>query len=263
MINKNLKQRIIFLSFIFISFSSLIFIFGFSYKKKIEEGFIQIKEMERNLMELNEFIKENQKYLINNKNLDQVPSKGLEERTKVAQKGYDLFLDYFSSYLLAFPKNQKTMIREVICILSKEGANKIFGLGISCYEFISFDSFKEGDYFIFGLSLNDLLERWNKNYNKNEKYSFCGIIKPLVEDPVMSNIKEQRLTRDFEKGKVICQLELLMNQHRTFFITGIVKKDISIKIFLISKDFLDKIKKVNSLEEAEDILNKNLLLWSN
>jgi len=261
--NKKIKNKIIFLSFIFFGFSSLILILGFSYKNKIEKGFIQVKEMQKNLRELGEFIKENQKYLIEGNTSGQISPQISEEKNKLAQKGYDLFLNYFSSYILAFPKNQKTMAREVICILSRGGADKIFGLGVSCYEFTSFNILKEGDYFIFGISLNDLLERWNKNYNKNEKYSFCGIIKPLVEDPIMSNVKEQGLIRHFEQGKIICQLELLMNQPQNFLITGIVKKDISIKIFLVSKDSLDRIKTTISFEEFENILNKNLLLWSN
>jgi len=79
----------------------------------------------------------------------------------------------------------------------------------------------------------------------------------------MSNVKEQGLIRHFEQGKIICQLELLMNQPQNFLITGIVKKDISIKIFLVSKDSLDRIKTTISFEEFENILNKNLLLWSN
>ncbi|MGE4554938.1 MAG: hypothetical protein AB7D02_02330 [Candidatus Paceibacterota bacterium] len=259
---KRIRIQIIALSTVLAVFIGLVLFFGISYKKKVEEGLLQAQEISKKLIEFKEFIKENQKYISESADNLVLSEHDLNERNKIAQRGYDLFLSYFSFYLLAFPKNQLTGVREAICVLSQEGANKIYGTGINCYQMPTLSFVKEGDYLMVGISLNDLLERWSPDYNKNEKYSFCVLVTPFIEDPVMERVENKLLIKNFNEGKVICQTEVLMNQPQTFLVSGMMKKGLSLDLFLVNQTTLEEIKKIDSFEKAQEILNKNLLLWS-
>ncbi len=253
---KNKKIQVLILASIFIFFASTILFFGFSYRKKIEKGLLPQIILEKNSVKFYQFIKENQKYLTHPELIQSAP----KELTKTT---YNLFCEYFSSYLVAFPKNPITGIREVICHLSWDKEKNILGTGIACKDINLISSLNSGDYFVLGVSLNDLLERRNANYNKNITYNFCGLITPFIQDPILRTVEKNKIIKNFSEGVLVCQENLDLNQPQAFIFSGIApSQKFQIKIYLLTKENLDKIKENDQFSEITKILDKSLMLWS-
>jgi|GEM_PF-2687210 len=254
------KKQIILYSGILLLFVCLIIFFAVRYRQSVESGLIAERLMEENISQISDFVLENKEYIFDSEARQELPP---EQRRTIQDKAQNLFFDYLSSFIFAFPKDQEDGIREIYCYLSSESkAKSPFDLNFAC-ENLEEASFKTNDYFIISIALNDVMEKLN--YSKEAVYNFCGLVEPLIEEPVFKEgFKGDFFVKNFNEGRLICLEGVNLNFPRAFVFSGIVplEEKMKLSIYLVNNESLEKIKIENQFSNLLLALDKNNLIWS-
>ncbi|MDD2678250.1 MAG: hypothetical protein WC288_01390 [Candidatus Paceibacterota bacterium] len=167
-----------------------------------------------------------------------------------------------SAHLVKLPSDKDSDEKAVICKMAPLEKDSFIFYYPQCYKFSNAELTKGDEYLAIGASLNNLLLNFDKTYSQEREYYFCSISYPSWIDPlVISLYPDQELS--FSEGNISCSPALTMDKNQNVLWFGTIPQadSLSLEVYLVGEDKRNEILSSRSFQEAQDILNKEQLIW--